>query len=93
MDKRPDELLSRIDDIEGLLRSGIAGHLDRVERLLISVARGASGEITTLAMKAVSAASLLKRNPGSADAADTLKDALSRLRSALLEAKARRTPP
>jgi hypothetical protein len=82
----PEELLSRVEEIEGLLRTGVAGHLDRVERLLMSIARAAAAtEVANLAMKALSAVSVAKRTGTSADAAG-VNEALSRLRAALLEA-------
>lgn len=82
----PDELLSRLEQIEELLRTGVAGHHDRIERLLLTIARNPPNrEVPDLAMKALTAASAPKR--GGSSAADQLADALSRLRAALLEAK------
>ena len=85
---RPDDLLRKLDEVEELLGSGITGHFDRAERLFVSIARGApSGEVSNLAMKALSAWTA-SRPSGNADSvAEALSEALSRLRAALLEAK------
>lgn len=81
---RPDELLPKVDQIEELLRTGVAGHLDTVERLLLAIARNArNSDAADLAMQALSAASAVKHDSKSALAADRLTEALSRLRARL----------
>jgi len=87
---RPDDLLRKLDEVEELLRSGVTGHFDRAERLFVSIARGApSGELSNLAMKALSAWTASPRRDTAGSAAEVLSEALSRLRVALLEAKKR----
>jgi hypothetical protein len=82
------DLLAKVDEVEALLRSGVAGYLDRVERLLLSIARSApTGEVSNLAMKALSAARAPKYNSQSSNAADALNEALLRLRVAVVEAR------
>ena len=85
---RPDDVLRLLDEVEGLLRSGITGHFDRAERLFVSIARGApSGEVSNLAMKALSALTAGTERGNAGSGAEALSEALSRLRVALLEAK------
>ena len=80
----PEHLLAKLEEAEGLLRTGVAGHLDRVERLLLAIARGAPApSVASLAMNALTAASRMRRNGKSPEAAEALNENLSRLRSAL----------
>jgi len=86
------DLLAKVDEVQELVRTGVTGYLDTVERLLISIARSASaGEVSNLAMKALSAAKAHKHSGQPSNAAEPLNEALSRLRVAVAEAKTFRT--
>ena len=83
----PEDLLAKLEESESLLRTGVAGHLERVERLLLAIARHAPAPaVASLAMNALTTASGMRRNGKSPEAAEALNEALSRLRWALLDA-------
>ena len=82
-----DVLLSRLKEIEGLLQTPtLAGHIERVNQLAVSIARSAPGPIPNLAMLLASAANGLKKLP-SEYAQHSVQESISRLQSAIEEAK------
>ena len=93
-----DDLLSRLREIEELLQfPGVAGHVERAEKLAISIARSArTGAIAQLAMQAVSEAHALKASVGAQDgdalplapSRRNLERVLGRLRESLEQARA-----
>jgi len=83
-----DELLVKLNEIEDLLKSGIAGHFETVERLAIAIARNApSGNVANLAMRLLSAVYKRRRDGDDATASVDLNNALSLLRLALERAQ------
>lgn len=85
-----DELLSRVKEIDELLRfPGVTGHIARANALALSIARDASsGAIVNLAMQVISEANSLPPPPLPLRPDDSrLRDLLRRLRAALAAAE------
>jgi hypothetical protein len=85
-----DDLLSRVKEIEELLRfPSVEGHIGRATKLATSIARHAPrGPIAHIAMHVISEANALRRSPLPLAASSArLDDVLQRLRHALQDAR------
>jgi hypothetical protein len=91
MDKTDfDDLLSRVKEIDELLQfPSLSGHIERANRLAVSIARSAPSPIPNLAMLVSNTANDIRQNPKDREAQDRVREAIARLRAAIEDRKSR----
>lgn len=83
-----DDLLSRVKEIDELVQfPSLSGHIERANRLAVSVARSAPSPIPNLAMLVSNAANEIRQDPRQPEAHDRLREAIARLRAAIDDKK------
>jgi hypothetical protein len=93
MDKTDfDDLLSRVKEIDELLQfPSLSGHIERANRLAVSIARSAPGPLPNLAMLVSNAANDIRQKTNDREAHDRVREAIARLRAAIEDKKSQVT--
>ena len=82
------DLLSRVKEIDELLQfPSLSEHIERANRLAVSVARSAPTPIPNLAMLVSNAANDIRQKPKDGEAQAQLREAIARLRAAIEDQK------